>query len=205
MTDIKEIVAKNIIALRKKHNMTQNELAEKLNYSDNAVSRWERGEVTPSIETLQQISETFSVPLESLFKDNVVVSLTNEERTQKIGKLSVMLLFVSLIWFIVSVIYVYAEAILGLNLWRIFVWSVPASCLVLLPFNKLWGRHIWKFVILSVFVWTTLVSIYLQLLKYNVWLIFIIGIPVQLALVIWAFIKPKKIKRDNIISLFIIF
>lgn len=195
MADIKEIVAKNIIALRKKHNMTQNELAEKLNYSDNAVSRWERGEVTPSIETLQQISETFSVPLESLFKDNVVVSLTNEERTQKIGKLSVMLLFVSLIWFIVSVIYVYAEAILGLNLWRIFVWSVPASCLVLLPFNKLWGRHIWKFVILSVFVWTTLVSIYLQLLKYNVWLIFIIGIPVQLALVIWAFIKPKKNKE----------
>ena len=195
MADIKEVVAKNIIALRKKHNMTQNELAEKLNYSDNAVSRWERGEVTPSIETLQQISETFSVPLESLFKDNVIVSISNEERTQKIGKLSVMLLFVALIWFIVSVIYVYAEAILGLNLWRIFVWSVPASCLVLLPFNRLWGRHIWKFVILSVFVWTTLVCIYLQLLQYNVWLIFIIGVPVQLALVIWAFIKPKKNKE----------
>ncbi len=195
MSDIKETVAKNIIALRKKHNMTQNELAEKLNYSDNAVSRWERGEVTPSIETLQQISETFSVPLESLFKENVVVTLNNEERTQKIGKLSVMLLFVSLIWFIVSVIYVYAETLLGLNLWRIFIWSIPASCLILLPFNRLWGRNIWKFVILSVFTWTTLVSIYLQLLKYNVWLIFIIGIPVQLALVIWAFIKPKKNKQ----------
>ena len=195
MSDIKEVVAKNIIALRKKHNMTQNELAEKLNYSDNAVSRWERSEVTPSIETLQQISETFSVPLESLFKENIVVSMDNEERTQKIGKLSVMLLFVSLIWFIVSVIYVYAETLLGLNLWRIFIWSIPASCLVLLPFNRLWGRNIWKFVILSVFTWTTLVSIYLQLLKYNVWLIFIIGIPVQLALVIWAFIKPKKNKQ----------
>ena len=194
MADIKEIVAKNIIALRKKHNMTQNELAEKLNYSDNAVSRWERGEVTPSIETLQQISETFSVPLESLFKDNVVVALDNEERTQKISKLSIMLLFVSLVWFIVSVVYVYVETILGINLWQMFIWSIPASCLILLPFNNLWGRHIWKFVILSVFIWTTLASIYLQLIEYNLWLIFITGAPVQVALVIWAFIKPKKNK-----------
>ena len=194
MSDIKEVVAKNIIALRKKHNMTQNELAEKLNYSDNAVSRWERGEVTPSIETLQQISETFSVPLESLFKDNVVVAMNNEARTQKISKLSIMLLFVSLVWFIVSVIYVYVDAIFGINAWQIFVWSVPASCLILLPFNKLWGRTVWKFIILSVFIWTTLASFYLQLLEYNLWLIFITGIPVQVALVIWAFIKPKKNK-----------
>lgn len=197
MSDIKEVIAKNIISLRKKHNMTQNELAERLNYSDNAVSRWERGDVTPSIETLEQISEIFSVPLESLFKDNVIVSLNNEERTQKIGKLSVMLLFVSLIWFIVTVIYVYAETILGLNLWTMFVWSVPVSCLILLPFNELWGRTVYKFVILSVFVWTALTSFYLQLLKYNIWLVFIIGVPVQLALVIWAFIKPKKNKHDK--------
>ena len=197
MSDIKEVIAKNIISLRKKHNMTQNELAERLNYSDNAVSRWERGDVTPSIETLEQISEIFSVPLESLFKDNVIVSLNNEERTQKIGKLSVMLLFVSLIWFIVTVIYVYAETILGLNLWTMFVWSVPVSCLILLPFNELWGRTVYKFVILSVFVWTALASFYLQLLKYNIWLVFIIGVPVQLALVIWAFIKPKKNKHDK--------
>ena len=196
MSDIKEVVAKNIIALRKKHNMTQNELAEKLNYSDNAVSRWERGEVTPSIETLQQISETFSVPLESLFKENVVVALNNEERTQKIGKLSIMLLFISAIWFIVSVIYVYAETILNINLWTMFVWSVPASCLILLPFNELWGRTVFKFVILSIFVWTSLVSFYLQLLKYNIWLVFIIGIPLQISLVIWAFIKPKKNKQQ---------
>lgn len=175
--------------------MTQNELAEKLNYSDNAVSRWERGEVTPSIETLQQISETFAVPLESLFKENVVVAMNNSERTQKISKLSIMLLFVSLVWFIVSVIYVYVDAIFGINAWQIFVWSIPASSLILLPFNKLWGRTVWKFVILSVFIWTTLVSFYLQLLEYNLWLVFITGVPVQVALVIWAFIKPKKNKQ----------
>ncbi len=195
MNDIKKIIASNIISLRKKHNMTQNELAEKLNYSDNAVSRWERGDVTPSVETLQQISEIFSVPLESLFKENVVVVLNNDERKQKIAKLSVLLLFVMLIWFIVMVAYVYLEAIFHINMWLLFAWAVPVSCLVLLPFNESWGRTVYKFVILSVFTWTTLACLYLTFLEHNIWLIFIIGIPVQLALVIWTFIKPKRRKN----------
>ena len=55
MKEIKDIISNNLISLRKKHNLTQNELAEKLAYSDNMVSRWERGEITPSIETLQKI------------------------------------------------------------------------------------------------------------------------------------------------------
>lgn len=195
MNDIKKIIASNIISLRKKHNMTQNELAEKLNYSDNAVSRWERGDVTPSVETLQQISEIFSVPLESLFKENVVVVLNNDEKKQKIAKLSVLLLFVMLIWFIVMVAYVYLDAIFHINMWLLFAWAVPVSCLVLLPFNESWGKTVYKFVILSVFTWTTLACLYLTFLEHNIWLIFIIGIPVQLALVIWAFIKPKRRKN----------
>ena len=43
MNDLKLIVAKNITELRKQHGMTQLQLAEKLNYSDKAVSKWERG------------------------------------------------------------------------------------------------------------------------------------------------------------------
>ena len=195
MNDIKKIIASNIISLRKKHNMTQNELAEKLNYSDNAVSRWERGDVTPSVKTLQQISEIFSVPLESLFKENVVTVLNNDEKKQKIAKLSVLLLFVMLIWFIVMVAYVYLDAIFHINMWLLFAWAVPISCLVLLPFNESWGRTVYKFVILSVFTWTTLARLYLTFLEHNIWLIFIIGIPVQLALVIWTFIKPKRRKN----------
>lgn len=43
MADIKSNVAKNITELRIQHHMTQLELAEKLNYSDKTVSKWERG------------------------------------------------------------------------------------------------------------------------------------------------------------------
>lgn len=190
--DIKQIIANNLIQLRKKNNLTQNELAEKLNYSDNAISRWERAEVTPSIETLQQISEIFGVPLSTLIEGNAVEVVTKDYKKQRIYKLAVTLIFVSIIWFIATISFVTAKVAFDLNLWKIFAWAVPCSCLVMLPFNEYWGKYIYKFVILSVFTWTLLACIYLQFLEYNMWLIFIIGIPVQVALAIWAFIKPKK-------------
>lgn len=190
--DIKQIIANNLIQLRKKNNLTQNELAEKLNYSDNAISRWERAEVTPSIETLQQISEIFGVPLSTLIEGNAVEVVTKDYKKQRIYKLAVTLIFVSIIWFIATISFVTAKVAFDLNLWKIFAWAVPCSCLVMLPFNEYWGKYIYKFVILSVFTWTLLACIYLQFMEYNMWLIFIIGIPVQVALAIWAFIKPKK-------------
>ena len=69
MKPIAEIIAENLVSLRKKHNLTQNDLAEKLKYSDNTISRWEHAEITPSIETLEKISEIYEVPLESLLKE----------------------------------------------------------------------------------------------------------------------------------------
>ena len=194
MQDIKDIVAKNIIDLRKKNKLTQTELAEKLNYSDNAVSRWERGEVTPTLETLQQIAQVFDVPLSSLIEDNAKGASIVKDKKQMLNKLAVTLIFFSLVWLIAIVIFVYGEIIFNLNLWTIFVWAVPCSCLVLLPFNEYWGRYIYTFVLLSIFQWSVLGAFYLQFLQYNMWLIFIIGIPIQVALCIWAFIKPKNLK-----------
>lgn len=192
MADIKQIIAKNIINLRKKNNLTQNELAIKLNYSDNAVSRWERAEVTPSIETLEQISQIFNVPLKSLIEDNAIQISTEQDKKQLINKLAVTLIFVSLVWFVATISYVYIKIIFQLNIWQIFIWAVPASCLVMYPFNEYWGKYIYKFVILSVLQWSLLACFYLQFLEYNLWLVFIIGIPLQVALCIWAFIKPKN-------------
>lgn len=191
MEDIKDIIAKNLINLRKKHNLTQGELAEKLNYSDNAVSRWERGEVTPSIETLEQISKLFNISITSLFENNVVEKVEKNKKREVNNKLAIVLIFTSLAWFAATVGFVYAEMIFKVNFWQIFVWAVPTSCLILYPFNKVWGRYIWKFVIMSVFVWSILACIYLQFLEYNMWLIFIMGVPLQVGLAIWSFVKPK--------------
>lgn len=194
MQDIKNIIAKNIIDLRKKNHLTQGELAEKINYSDNAVSRWERGEVTPSIETLDSMAKIFNVPLASLIEDNAKDISKTIDKKLIVNKLAIILICFSIVWLIAIIAYVYIKLIFNLNIWTIFVWAVPVSCLVLFPFNEYWGKHIYKFVILSVIQWSILSAIYLQCLEYNIWLIFIIGAPIQIALSIWAFVKPKNIK-----------
>ena len=66
MEDIKGIIAKNIAELRQSNNMTQLELAEKLNYSDKTISKWERAESSPDISILVEIAQLFGVTLDYL-------------------------------------------------------------------------------------------------------------------------------------------
>lgn len=193
MKDIKQIIANNLISLRKKNNLTQNELAVKINYSDNAISRWEHAEVTPSIETLQHIADVFNVPLRSLIEDNAVVISDRNDHLQMVNKLAMILISVSIVWLLATIIFVCAQLIYNYTFWKIFLWPLPITCLVMYPFHKYWGRHIYKFVILTIFLWTLILVLYVQFytLAPLFWLIFIIGIPIQIALAIWAFVKPK--------------
>ena len=57
----------NIRRLRVKHGMTQKELAEYLNVSMQAVSKWERGYAYPDLALLLPIACLFSVTLDELF------------------------------------------------------------------------------------------------------------------------------------------
>jgi len=198
MKDIKEIIAKNLVALRKKHGLTQNELAKKLDYSDNTISRWENAELSPSIETLQKISEVYNISLNTLFEENALVVDNQEEISEKIHKLSITALSVSIVWLIATIIFVYGKLILSKNLWTAFIWAIPLSFLVIMPFNEVWGTPFYKCLLVSALEWTLLLSFYLQFLHYNLWLIFIIGIPAQLAIIIWIFLRKNKHYRNKL-------
>ena len=52
--------------LRKEAGYSQNEVADKLHVTRQAVSRWERGETVPEIETLQALSRLFDVSINTL-------------------------------------------------------------------------------------------------------------------------------------------
>ena len=74
MFDMKEI-GKKISSLRKEHNMTQMELADKLGISFQAVSNWERGNTMPDISKLPELAEIFRVSIDDLL--NGRASLVN--------------------------------------------------------------------------------------------------------------------------------
>lgn len=189
---IGQIIAENLIKLRKENNLTQNDLAMRLNYSDNTISRWERAEITPSIESLEQIAYTFGVPIQALLEENALGVKKETNKKLLMHRLAVVLLCVSIVWFIATTIFVYTDMIFHAHYWQVFVWAIPITCLVMIPFNQFWGKYIYKFVLLSMFQWTLIAAIYLQFIQYNIWLIFMIGIPTQVALCIWAFIKPRE-------------
>ena len=194
MKDIRQIIADNLISLRKKHNLTQNELAKKLDYSDNTISRWECGEISPNIETLQKISEIYKIPLASLFEENITRTIDKETKAEKAYKLTITLLFMSLVWFAATVVFVYGNMVFDTNLWTLFIWAIPLSFLIMIPFNDVWGNTLYKCLLTSGLLWSTLVSIYLQFLQYNMWLIFLIGIPAQIGNILWILMKRSKRK-----------
>jgi len=165
MKDIKNIIANNLITLRKKNNLTQNELAKKINYSDNAVSRWEHAEVTPSIETLDQIASIFNVPLSSLIEDNALKTAEINDRRQLVNKLAAVLISASLVWLIATIIFVAVSLIWEYTLWQIYIWATPIVAIVMMPFHHYWGQHIYKYTILTIFTWTLLTATFLQFYK----------------------------------------
>ena len=77
-----EIIAKNIIKLRKKNGITQQELGTTLGISNQAVSNWEMQISTPTIDNLFRLSKIFNVPMEYFFEDTDEESTPAERKTE---------------------------------------------------------------------------------------------------------------------------
>ena len=59
-------VGRFIAQLRKENGLTQKELAEKLNVTDKAFSKWETGKCYPDIETIEKISHLFEISINEM-------------------------------------------------------------------------------------------------------------------------------------------
>ena len=61
-----------LVQLRKDHGLSQNDLAEKLNVSRQAISKWESGQSTPDLDKLLALSQCFGVTMDELTGDRPV-------------------------------------------------------------------------------------------------------------------------------------
>ncbi len=197
MVDIKPVLAKNIIELRKSNNWTQTELAEKLNYSDKAVSKWERAESVPDIAVLKEIADLFEVSVDYLLEEEhadkktpPVLSRQKSRNRFIIASLSTMLVFL-----IATITFVVLGLLsVSLPIWMVYIYALPAACVVMIVFNSLWGKRFWNFVLITLLVWSILFSIYMSFPKDNIWLIFLIGIPAQIIILLWGRLKKIRFK-----------
>lgn len=197
MEELKDIIAENLINLRKANKLTQLELAEKLNYSDKAISKWERGESLPDIAILKQLADMYGVGVD------YIVSKQTEEAKSKYrmprpelnNKLIITLLACLSIWLLATILYINFKIMFNQYYWIIWIWALPASSIILIVFSSIWGKK--QLILLSVssLIWTLILSVYLQFLQYNLWSLFLLGIPAQLATALCA--KIKRTKKEN--------
>ena len=198
METIKQIIAENLIILRKKNNLTQLELAEKLNYTDKAVSRWEKGDTLPDIDVLCRICDIYNITFDSLIKKGDFKEISYEHNKIEWGhRITIMLLAIMMVWFAATVLFVCLSMIKGINFWQFFVYAVPVSVFVIKLFNMKWGKLRFGLALDTVFIWSLLCSIYISALKYNLWVIFILGVPTQILLILkYNLDRIKKLHSD---------
>lgn len=198
MNDLKRIIANNITNLRKSKNLTQLEFAKELNYSDKAISKWERAESIPDVVVLKQIADFFGVTIDYLLNEHLenekLIVIENKIKSSSLNKVSLSLLSACPIWIMSTIVFSLVSIFKGIYVWYVFYISVPLTILMFLIFNSLWGNKRNNYIIVSFFVWSILACIYLCLIKFNLWQLFILGIPAQLAIILWSTLKFKRKK-----------
>lgn len=196
MENIKEIIAKNLTELRKAHKLTQSALAEKLNYSDKAISRWEHAETLPDIETLCKICDIYGVSFEYLLKKEPGEALYRQEKDRSLARhIIICLISICTVWLGATLLFTSVGTLFDVYVWQFFIWAIPASAYVLLICNRIWWKSkICSVITSSIATWTMILAVYLQAIEYNLWLLFIVGIPIQ-AIILLAKAMPEKKTR----------
>lgn len=206
---VKARIGSNIAYYRKKIGMTQAGLGEKLNYSDKAVSKWERGDSIPDVLTLMQIASLFEVTVDALLGDvnalpenpgkleRAMTQVSEKALRRKANKNIILALSTTLVWFVALLVFVILSTLNIAHSGLAFLYAVPANAIVLLSLRSAWRDFRWNKALISTIMWGSLASIYVSIfafVDFSAWKILLLGIPGQVAIFLWfrMFQHPKE-------------
>ena len=191
--ELKNNFSNNLIKLRKSRNLTQLQLAEKLNYSDKAISKWEVGSVIPDVETLDAIANFFGITVNDLIyptKKNVLRTFFQNHLLITLGSFGI-------IWFLSTIIYFIIEKASPLSsVWLTFIYTIPISFIDLIVFTSMWFKRTWIILSVSGFFWGIIISIFLTINKPDFWFLFVIGAVGQIVILFWSLLKRTFRKKQ---------
>ena len=211
---VKFQIGANISAYRKNAGLTQAGLAEKLNYSDKAVSKWERGDSIPDVLTLMQLARLFDITVNDLISDpnelpgnpgkleKAMTQVSEKALKRKANKNVILALSSTLVWFVALLAFVVLSSFDFLEKYSclLFFLAIPANAIVLLSLRSAWHDFRWNKALISIIVWGSLLSIYVIIhafFHYNFWKLFLLGIPGQIAIFLWfRMYRPSKNEEE---------
>ena len=215
---LKRQIGINISTQRKHAGLTQAGLAEKLNYSDKAVSKWERGESVPDVLTLVQLAEQFDITVGDLLSDpnalpsgtpnkleKAMTQVSERALKRKANKNVIQALSSTLVWFVALLFFVILSSFDIPNSAIAFIYAIPANAIVLLSLRSAWRDFRWNRPLISIIVWGCLVSIHCSIhafFHFNMWKLFLLGVPGEIATTLWfrLFSPIKETKKEEEIS-----
>ena len=212
-TKLKKQIGINISTFRKRIGLTQMALAERLSYSDKAVSKWERGESAPDVLTLIELSKQFGVTVNDLLADpnelpadigkveQAMGRAVEKHLKRKANKNVILMLSSILVWFVALFVFVVLSSFDIPKTWIAFFYAIPANAIVALSLRSAWHDFRWNQGLITAIVWGSLLSIHATLLVFwniNMWKLYLLGIPGQLAIFLWfRLFTPKKDEENG--------
>ena len=201
---LKSVIAANISDLRRRNGMTQLDLAEKLNYTDKAISKWERGESLPDVLVLKSIADLFGVTVDYLLEEEHPIPaadhVEDEDAARKQQSIRtrgfVTGMSILLVWLVAMVLFMIADmaSVDMVAQWLVFMYAVPASMVLWLVLNSVWFDRRRNYLIISLLMWSILATVYATVWRvadYNAWIIFMLGLPGQAIILMWSRLKQK--------------
>ena len=196
----KQTVAANLAQMRRDKHLTQLQLAELLNYSDKAVSKWERGESLPDLAVMKQLADLYGVRLDDFLltpaqreadecpPERIQSGARPQTSVKRQNRLIIAAMAALLVWLIATVAFVILDTFCPQLQYGsfLFLYAAPITAVVCLVFNSIWFNPRWNYAIVSVLVWSVLGSVFLTFYEHKIWKVFLIGIPAQLIIILWS-------------------
>lgn len=190
--EFKKKIAANLAAYRKLNNLTQLELAEKLNYSDKSISKWERGDGLPDLYILQRIAELYGISI----GDFVIDATPKKTRRKTRAHVLIPLLSVALVWLIAVTAFVMINKFFPTlpGKWLIFIYALPVSAIVLTVYSSLWWNQYFTLISVSTIIWTIPLCVVLTVKGLS--LMWCVSAVLQIMEIMWFILRYKKNRKQ---------
>ena len=197
-----ELLAKNLVYYRKASGLTQLELAEKFNYSDKSISKWERGEGFPDVFVLKSLADFYGINVDDFYSEEhkKITVKHNQKRKQifiRLLSIGIGLLVTFLTFFLLDTL-LPKESVF--KPWLVFIYGLLVVSIIWLVWEFIYHKRFVRMLATSAVIWTAALSIYLTffvVMNLNLYLIFIVAIPLQVLEVLWFLFRNKKNKSGN--------
>lgn len=203
MNDLKDIISKNLVELRTQAHMTQLQLAEMLNYSDKAVSKWERGEAIPDIRVLIKIAEIFGVTLDDIVKSDSVAPQIQPKKKISGKRAFITALSAVFVWFVATGLFMifYFIPVTAPYAYLVYVVAPLPTGIVLTVFSVLWGNRVTNAISSSLILWSCVVIFHVFVITFaefsQIYFLYIVAAVFELLIILWFTFRWYSAKKDK--------